>query len=138
GGAPVSRRRTDGLHGVLARFDEPERLLAAAREAREAGYRRVDAFTPYQVEGLEDELRAGRPWVPLAMLLAGLVGAAAGFSLQYWTNVVDYPINVGGRPLVSWPAFVPVTFELGVLFAALTGVVTMLALNGLPRPHHPL
>jgi hypothetical protein len=125
------------IYGLMAEFEEPEPLVAAARRVREAGYRRVRAYTPYAVEGLAEALRQNRTWLPLIVLCGGTLGGVGGYLLQLWTMAVDYPINVGGRPLNSWPAFIPVTFETTVLAAALTAVVGMLALNGLPKPYHP-
>jgi hypothetical protein len=127
-----------GIYGLLAEFENPTALVQAARQAREAGYRRMDAYTPFPVEGLADALGFHKTRVPLVMFLGGLAGCLAGYSMQYWCNAVDYPINVGGRPLHSWPSFLPVTFELTVLFASLAGVFGLLALCGLPMPYHPL
>lgn len=126
------------LYGLLAEFRDPEALRSAARGVTEAGYRRVDAYTPFPVEGLAEALGFYRSRMPLVALLGGLAGCALGYGLQWWTTAVEYPINVGGRPLHSWPAFVPVTFEVTILVAALSTVLGMLGLNGLPRPHHPL
>lgn len=126
------------LYGLMAEFQNPHDLVEAARRAREAGYRQMDAYSPYPVEGLAEALGLERTRVPLITLIGGLLGAAVGFALQYWISVIDYPINVGGRPLNSWPAFIIVTFELTVLFAALFAVLGMLALNGLPMPYHPV
>lgn len=124
-------------YGLMAVFRTPEELLAAGHAAREAGYRQMEAFTPFPVEGLAELLGDGRDWVPFLVLVGGLVGAVGGYGLQYYSMVLNYPFNVGGRGLHSWPAFIPITFELTILMAALFGVVGMLALNGLPRPHHP-
>jgi hypothetical protein len=126
------------LFGIVAEFAEPEQLLRAANRATAAGYRRVEAYSPYPIEGLAESLRFNRTWVPVLALLGGVLGGTAGFALQYWSSVWQYPLNVGGRPLNSWPMFVPVTFECTVLGASLFCVLGMLALNGLPRPHHPL
>ena len=125
-------------YGLLAEFDSPEALVMAARRAREAGYRKMDAYTPFPVEELDDALELGRTGVPTIVLIGGLLGAVLGYSLQYYISVIDYPINVGGRPLHSWPAFIPVTFETTVLLAGLFAVLGMLALNGLPMPYHPI
>jgi len=126
------------VFGLLAEFGEQDALLDAARKVRAAGYEHVDAYTPYPVEDLSDELGFRTTRVPLLVLLGGILGAAGGFLLQYWLNVLDYPINVGGRPLNSIPSWIIITFELTILTAALFAVLGMLALNGLPRPHHPV
>ena len=126
------------VYGLLAEFDDPDELIQAVRRAREAGYRRMDAYTPFPVEHLSEELGFHRSAMPLIVLIGGLIGCAGGFYLQYWISAIDYPLNIGGRPLNSWPAFIPVTFELTILAAALAAVFGMLALNGLPMPYHPL
>ena len=125
-------------YGLLAEFDRPEQLISAAGRAREAGFRRMDAYSPFPVEGLADALGRRKTFVPLITLIGGITGGSLGFALQYWVATSAYPLNIGGRPLNSWPAFIPVTFEMAVLFAALSAVLGMLALNGLPMPHHPL
>lgn len=130
--------RRPALYGLLAEFEKPEQLVAAARLAREAGYRRMDAYTPFPVHGLVEALGRKHTMVPFVTLMGGLMGGTSGFALQYWASKVAYPINVGGRPFNSWPAFIPVTFEMTILFAALSAVLGMLALNGLPMPYHPL
>jgi Alternative complex III, ActD subunit len=122
----------------MAEFDSPEQLIHAAEQVREAGYRRIDAFTPFPVEGLSHALGFRHNLVPTITLLGGLFGGIGGFFFQYWAAAISYPMNIGGRPLNSWPAFIPVTFELTVLGASLTAVFGMLALNGLPQPHHPV
>jgi Protein of unknown function (DUF3341) len=126
------------IYGVVAEFVTPEDLIHAVEKTREAGYRRIEAYTPFPVEGLAEALALKRNNVPLITLIGGLTGGLGGFFFQYWVSVVAYAENIGGRPLNSWPAFIPVTFELTVLGAALSAVFGMLALNGLPRPHHPL
>lgn len=134
----MKTERSD-IYGLMAEFHEPGDVVAAARRAYDTGYRKMDAYTPYPIEELSEALgwhTRGR--LPKLVLLGGLVGAAGGYLLQYYTTVIAYPMNVGGRPLHSWPAFIPVTFETGVLCAALTAVLAMLALNGLPRPYHPV
>jgi hypothetical protein len=124
--------------GLLAEFAAAEDLVAAAERVYGDGYRRFECYSPLPVEGLADAIGFRRSGLPLVVLVGGVVGCLAGIALQYWTTVIAYPLNVGGRPLVSWPSFVPVVFEMTVLFAALSAVLGMLAMNGLPRPHHPL
>ena len=126
------------LYGLVAEFATPDALLEATHRARQAGYRYIEAYTPFPVEGLTEALGFHRTSLPLVVLLGGIVGGLSGYLLQYWINVMHYPLNVGGRPLHSWPAFIPVTFELTILVAALAAVLGMLALNGLPMPYHPL
>lgn len=126
------------LYGLMAEFDYPEQLLVAARRARDEGYRNMDAYAPMPVEGLADAIGFRTSWVERMVLVAGLLGAAGGFTLCWWMTVVAYPHNIAGRPLNSWPAYIPITFECMVLLACLTAVVGMLALNGLPQPYHPV
>jgi hypothetical protein len=126
------------LYGVMAEFSEPEQLLHVARAAYTAGYRKMDAYTPYEVEGVAEAIGFHKTRVPLLVLLGGICGTVTAYAMQWYSAVIDYPLNVGGRPLHSWPAFVPITFELTVLFAAVAGVFGMLAMNGLPKPYHPV
>jgi hypothetical protein len=126
------------LHGIIAEFAEPEQLLHAARAAYKAGYRKMDAYSPYAIEGLAEAIGFQKTRVPLIMLLGGISGALTAYAMQWYSAVIDYRLNVGGRPLHSWPAFVPITFELTVLFASIAGVIGMLVLNGLPKPYHPV
>ena len=126
------------IYGLLAEFEVPEDLVSAAERAYADGYRHMDAHTPFPVHGLAEAIGFHTNRVPLLVLIAGIIGAGLGFFSQYWAAVIDYPINVGGRPLNSWPAFIPITFEVTILAAALTAVLGMLALNGLPQPYHPL
>lgn len=125
-------------YGLLAEFRDAEGLIAAARKAKEAGYEKLEAFSQVPVEEVWDILGRRRTWIPSLTFLAGLIGAAGGYAIQYFANVWDYPLNVGGRPLHSWPVFAVTSIEIGILFAALGAGVGMLALNGLPRPHHPV
>jgi hypothetical protein len=126
------------LYGVLAEFDGPTTLVEAANHARTAGYRRMDAYSPYPVEGLIEALGQRPTALPYLVFAGGLIGAVGGFFMQYYAMAYSYPLNIGGRPYFSWPSFIPITFELMVLMAAGTAVLGMLALNGLPTPHHPL
>lgn len=126
------------VYGVIAEYDDPEHLVAAARAAHEAGYRNFDAYSPFPVHGLSEALDLRRTGVPALVLVGGLVGAAAGFGLQYFTAVIDYPLNIGGRADLSWPAFIPITFEVAILCAGFAAAFGMILLNGLPRPHHPV
>lgn len=126
------------IYGLMAEFETPEQILRAARQVREEGYTRIDAYTPYPIEGMTAELDLPRSPVPFVVLLAGIVGASVGFFMQYWSMAVDYPFNVGGRPHNSWPVFLPIAFEVMVLVAGFAALFGMLFLNGLPRPHHPV
>jgi ActD protein len=126
------------LYGVMAEFDSPADLLEAAGRAYAEGYRRLDAYSPFPVHGLAEAIGFHRTRLPLLVLCGGIVGCVGGYFLQYWISAIDYPLNIGGRPLNSWPAFIPVTFELTILLAALVAVLGMLALNGLPMPYHPV
>jgi hypothetical protein len=129
---------TSPIYGLLAEFEDANSLVAAARHAREAGYRCMDAYSPLPIEELHEALRIHDRRLPLIVLLGGIAGALGGYGLQYWASVVAYPLNVGGKPLHSWPAFIPVAFETTILVAALSAVLGMLALNGLPQPYHPV
>jgi hypothetical protein len=126
------------MFGILAEFTDAEELVAAAQRVYDSGYRRFEAYSPMPIEGLADAIGFRRTRMPLVVLIGGVIGALTGYGLQYWVAAIAYPLNIGGRPLHSWPAFVPVTFEMTVLVAALFAVLGMLAMNGLPRPHHPL
>ncbi len=125
-------------HGVMAQFKTPGELLQAARRARENGYTAMDAYSPFPIEGLHEALGHRDTRLPLAVLIGGIVGGAGGFLMQEYAAVIGYPLNVGGRPLNSWPAFIPITFELTILLAGLTAAIAMIVLNGLPQPSHPV
>ena len=127
-----------GIYGMMAEFKRPEDLVTAVRSARDRGYRCMDAYTPFPIEGLAEELGVHFNFLPAIVLIGGVLGALGGFFMQYYANVIALPLNIGGRPHDSWPAFIPVTFELTILIAALFAVLGMLALNGLPRPNHPV
>jgi len=126
------------LFGLMAEFRATTEIVVAARRAHAAGYRKMDAYTPFPIEELSEALGYhSRGRLPKIVLAGGIVGCVSGFLLQYWCTVIAYPLNIGGRPLNSWPSYVPITFELTVLCAALSAVLGMLALNGLPMPYHP-
>ena len=126
------------IHGLMAEFEDPTQLVAAAHSAHHAGYRRMDAYSPLPIEELHEALGLHQTRLPLIVLIGGLVGCLSGYLLQFWVSTMAYPLNVGGKPLHSWPAFIPVTFECTILGAALSAVLGMLALNGLPQPYHPV
>jgi Protein of unknown function (DUF3341) len=126
------------VHGLMAEFDDPQSLVTATTRAREEGYRRMDAYSPFPIEELHEALGSHHTRLPLIVLIGGLCGGIGGYLLQYWVSVVAYPVNIGGKPMHSWPAFIPVTFECTILVAALSAVLGMLALNGLPMPYHPV
>jgi hypothetical protein len=126
------------VYGLMAEFEDPNQLVAAAHRAREAGYRRIDAYSPLPIEELHEAIGFHDSKLPLIVLIGGIIGCVAGYLLQYWVSTTAYPLNVGGKPLNSWPAFIPITFEMTVLCAAFAAVLGMLGLNGLPQPYHPL
>jgi hypothetical protein len=122
----------------MAEFERPDDLRKAVRTVREEGYRRLDAYTPLPIDGLAEEMGVHFSWLPLIVLVSGILGGIGGFFMQYYASVISLPLDIGGRTLNSWPAFIPVTFELTILGASLSAVFGMLALCGLPRPHHPI
>ena len=126
------------IHGLMAEFDSPTDLVRAAQRAHDEGYRRMDAYTPFPIEELSEAIGFHHTRLPLVVLVGGILGCLGGYGLQYWVSAIAYPVNVGGRPYNSWPSFIPVTFETTVLVAALSAVLGMLALNGLPMPYHPV
>ena len=126
------------LYGYLAEFKTPSELVTAASQAREAGYRRMEAHSPFPVEGLAEAIGFRKNRIPAVVFVGGLLGGLGSFAMQYFSAVMDYPLNVGGKPLNSWPAFIPVTFECTILMAAFAAVFGMLFLNGLPMPYHPV
>ena len=129
---------SNGLYGLLAEFEDSETAIRAAHRVHEAGYRCLDAFSPFPIEELSEATGHHRTRLPLVVLISGIVGGATGYYMMYYASVLSYPLNVGGRPLHSWPSFIPITFELTVLAAAFGAVLGMLALNGLPMPYHPV
>ena len=125
------------IYGVMAEFDNPTALVNAARAAREQGFRKLDAYSPFPIEELSEALHLHKNKLPLIVLIGGIIGGLTGYLLQYYVTVWNFPINIGGRPLHSWPAYIVITFELTILFAAIFSVLGLLALCGLPMPYHP-
>src|SRR6266481_2399850 len=126
------------IYGLMAEFETPTELVHAAKGAYSAGYRNMDAYTPYPLEEAAEAIGAHHNRVSLIVLVGAMLGMIGGYSLEYWVSAIAYPLNVGGKPFHSWPAFIPVTFECTILGASLAAVLGMLALNGLPMPHHPV
>lgn len=126
------------LYGLMAEFETPTALVAAAERARLEGYRNMDAYSPIPIEELSEALGLRRTRLPMLVLAGGILGGLAGYGLEYWSQVIEYPMNVGGRPYHSWPHFIPVAFETTVLGAALAAFVGMWTLNKLPMPYHPV
>jgi hypothetical protein len=126
------------VYGLMAEFSSAEALIEAAHQVHAAGYEKVDAFTPYPIEAVSEALALPRSKVPLIVLLGGLLGGFGGYMLQYWSQVIRYPMIIGGRPFHSWPAFIVPTFECTILGASLAAVLGTIILNGLPQPYHPV
>ncbi|NTW01370.1 MAG: DUF3341 domain-containing protein [Oscillochloris sp.] len=131
---------SNDIFGVMAEFDSPHALIEASKKARAAGYRKMDAYSPFPIEDVSHEIMPGDTGVPRIVLICGLIGASSGFILQYIGAFIDYPYIIGGRPnnITNWPSMIPITFEMGILFAAFGAVFGMIALNGLPMPYHPV
>lgn len=125
------------IYGVMAEFDNPTSLVNAAREARARGYKKMDAYSPFPIEALTEALHLPKSKLPLLVLIGGILGGLTGYLLQYYVTVIYFPINIGGRPLHSWPMYIVITFELTILFASISAVFGLLALCGLPMPYHP-
>ena len=136
-GSAHHRHQHHALYGVMAEFDTPTDLVAAARRTYDAGYRRINGYSPYPIEELSEAIGFTHTSLPLIVFIGGVVGGLSGFFMQYWMEVTNYPLNVGGKPYNSWPAFIPITFECTVLCAAFAAVLGMLVLNKLPQPYHP-
>jgi Protein of unknown function (DUF3341) len=130
--------KRERIYGMMAEFDTPQALLDAAHRTYEAGFKKIDAYSPFPIEGLAEEIGFHHNAVPLVVLIGGIIGGLTGYTMQWWMAAVDYPINVGGKPFNSWPAFIVITFEMTILFAGISAVLGMLALNGLPMPYHPV
>jgi hypothetical protein len=126
------------IYGLMAEFDDPTSLVAAAKRTHDEGYRRFDSFSPFPIHELFDAMHCHDRRVPLMVLCGGLVGCLTGFGLAYWVSAIEYPLNIGGRPLNSWPMFIPVTFELTILLGAFSAMAGWIVLNGLPLPYHPV
>jgi hypothetical protein len=134
----ASEQHTETLHGVMAEFESAQALVDAAKKTMARGFTKVEAYSPIPIEELNDIIHRKRTILPKLVLAGGLTGMATGFGLQYWASVIEYPMNIGGRPFASWPAFIIPSYELTILFSALTAAIGMLALNGLPQPYHPV
>lgn len=128
----------NALYGLMAQFNSPEAIVEATRRTYAAGYRRIDAYSPFPIEELDQALHLGPTRLPLLVLAGGAIGGLGAFFLQYYAQVISYPLNIGGRPLNSWPAYMPITFEVAILVAAFFGLLGMFALNRLPQPYHPV
>ena len=126
------------IYGLIAEFETPEQVLEAARRTRAAGYRKIDAYSPIPVEGLAEAIGFDWTSLPIVTFIGGLLGGMTGFGMCYYANVISFPLDIGGKPLNSWPAWIPITFELTILGGALATVFGMLAMNGLPYPYHPV
>jgi len=130
--------KRDPIYGILAEFDTAQHLVDAAKATYAAGYKKIDAYSPFPIEGLAEEIGFHFDEIPLTVLIGGIIGGCTGYLMQYWMSVIDYPIVIGGKPLHSWPSFIVITFEMTILFAGLSAVFGMLAFNGLPMPYHPV
>ena len=134
----MTTQEEKGIYGLIAEFDDPSAIVAAAKLTRGAGYTRINAYSPYPVEELMEAIGFHRNYVSLVVFVGGILGALGGLALQIWTSAIDYPINVGGRPLISLPAFIPITFECTILLAAFGAFFGNIIMNRLPQPYHPV
>jgi len=134
----ASEHPTDALYGVMAEFESAQSLVDAAKKTMARGFTKVEAYSPIPIEELNDIIHKTRTLLPKLVLAGGLTGMGTGFALQYWASAIAYPMNIGGRPFASWPAFIIPSYELTILFSALAAAIGMLALNGLPQPYHPV
>lgn len=134
----MTKQEESGTYGLMAEFDDPNAVVAAARRVYDAGYRRINAYSPYPIEELSAAIGYHKDLVSLTVFACGILGAIGGFALQYWTSAIDYPLNVGGRPLLSLPSFIPIIFECTVLLASFGAFLGMLGMNRLPEPYHPV
>jgi len=130
--------KRDPIYGLMAEFDSAQALLDAAKKTHQSGYKKIDAYSPFPIEGLAEEIGMHFDEIPLTVLIGGIIGGCTGYLMQYWMSAVDYPLNIGGKPPHSWPAFIVITFEMTILFAGISAVLGMLAFNGLPMPYHPV
>jgi hypothetical protein len=130
--------KTNSTYGIMAEFETAKELINAARRTHDAGYKKIDAYSPYPLEEVSEAIGFHKNGVPLVTLIGAMIGGLTGYALQYWVAVINYPTNIGGRPYHSWPSFIIITFELTILFGGISAVFGMLALNGLPMPYHPV
>jgi hypothetical protein len=137
-GSVSGSRVVDPIYGLMAEFDSAQELLDAAQRTHQAGYKKMDAYSPFPVEGLAEAIGFEKNSVALVVLVCAIIGGLSAYALQYWVAVITYPTNIGGRPYHSWPSFIIVTFELTILFGGLSSAIGMIALNGLPMPYHPV